>query len=320
MTFVAHADQTDNVPALTVERIFTAWTFEPLPLLLIMVTGGLYIAGVRALHRRGDAWSMWRTTSFVVPGLGSLVVATQSALATYDTTLLSVHMVQHMILSMVAPVFMALGAPVTLALRTLPGRPRRWLLTVLHSKVAAVVASPPVAFVLFVFSPWVLYFSGIYEATLDSDLLHEWMHLHFIVVGCLFFWPLLGLDPVPGRVAYPFRVLTVFATLPFHAFLGVTIMTMNGLIAEEWYRGLGRTWAPTPEDDQRIAGGILWGSGDIIALVIFGLLFAQWVRQSQAEARREDRRLDREEAAAEAAAAARRREDAPDGSRPAPQP
>ena len=294
---MAHADQTDYVPPISVERIFTAWTFEPVPLAMILVTGGLYVAGVRALRHRGDAWSVWRILSFVVPGLGSLVIATQSALATYDTTLLSMHMVQHMLLSMVAPVFMALGAPVTLALRTLPTRPRRWLLAVLHSKVAAVLASPPVAFVLFVFSPWVLYFSGIYEATLESGLLHEWMHLHFVVVGCLFFWPLLGLDPVPGRVAYPFRMLTVFATLPFHAFLGVTIMTMNGLIAQDWYLGLFRTWPPTPEEDQRIAGGILWGSGDVIALVIFAVLFAQWVRQSQAEARREDRRLDREEAA-----------------------
>jgi putative copper resistance protein D len=92
-------------------------------------------------------------------------------------------------------------------------------------------------------------------------------------------------------------MLTVFATLPFHAFLGVTIMTMNGLIAQDWYLGLFRAWPPTPEEDQRIAGGILWGSGDVIALVIFAVLFAQWVRQSQAEARREDRRLDREEAA-----------------------
>ena len=101
------------------------------------------------------------------------------------------------------------------------------LLAVLHSRVAAVLAFPPVAFVLFVFSPWVLYFSGLYEATLRSPLLHDLMHLHFVVVGCLFFWPLLGVDPVPGRVAYPLRMLMVFATLPFHAFLGVTIMTMD---------------------------------------------------------------------------------------------
>jgi putative copper resistance protein D len=304
VTFLAHADQTDNVPALTFERIFTAWTLELVPLVLVALTAGLYLAGRRVLRRRGDHWSVWRTLSFLGPGLGSLVVATQSSLATYDTTLISMHMMQHMLLSMVAPIFMALGAPVTLALRTLPGRQRSWLLSVLHSRVVGVLAAPPVAFVLFVASPWVLYFSGIYEATLRSGLLHEWMHLHFVVVGCLFFWPLVGLDPVPGRVAYPFRLLIVFATLPFHAFLGVTIMTMQGVIASDWYFGLNRDWSPSPADDQRTAGGILWGAGDLVALVIFAVLFAQWVRQSQREAAREDRRLDREEALAREQAAA----------------
>jgi putative copper resistance protein D len=298
VTYFAHADQTDNVPALTFERVFTAWTLELVPLLLIALTAGLYLAGVAALRRRGDRWSAWRSASFLVLGLGSLVVATQSSLATYDTTLISMHMVQHMLLSMVAPIFMALGAPVTLALRTLPRRPRGWLVGVLHSRVARVLVSPPVVFAIFVVSPWVLYFSGVYEATLESGTLHELLHLHFIVIGCLFFWPLLGLDPVPGRVAYPFRMLTVFATLPFHAFLGVTIMTMEGVIAADWYFGLNRDWSPSPADDQRIAGGILWGSGDFVALVIFAVLFVQWVRESQREAIREDRRLDREEALA----------------------
>jgi len=223
-------------------------------------------------------------------------VATSSSLATYDTTLLSTHMAQHMMLSMVAPVFLALGAPITLALRTLPGRSRRVLLSVLHSRLARVVSFPPVAFVFFIASPWVLYFSGWYEATLRSGSLHDLLHLHFVVVGCLFFWPLLGLDPVPGRVAYPFRMLMIFATLPFHAFLGVTIMTMDTLIGGDWYPSLERLWPPSPSADQHIAGGILWASGDLVGLVFFAVLFVQWIRESQREAERVDRRLDREEA------------------------
>ncbi len=290
------------MPAISLGRLFSAWTFEPVAVALVTVTVAVYVSGVVVLRRRGDHWSSWRTASFVGVGMGSLVVATCSSLATYDTTLLSTHMVQHMVLSMVAPVFMALGAPVTLALRTLPQRPRGWLLTVLHSRVAAVLSFPAVALALFIASPWVLYFSGVYESTLRSGALHDLMHLHFVVVGCLFFWPLLGLDPVPGRVAYPFRMLTVFATLPFHAFLGVTIMAMDTLIAADWYRALHRTWPPTPLDDQHLAGGILWGSGDIVGLVIFGVLFVQWVRESQREAARVDRRLDREEAVRRTAA------------------
>src|SRR4051794_27124758 len=143
---------------------------------------------------------------FVGVGMGSFYVATSSGLAAYDTTLLSVHMVQHMVLSMLVPLALALGAPVTLALRTLPRVPRRWLLTVLHSRVAKVLSFPPLTLALYVVTPWALYFSGWYQASLDHVWLHELMHLHLVVVGTLFFWPIVGIDPVPGRVGYPLRM------------------------------------------------------------------------------------------------------------------
>jgi cytochrome c oxidase assembly factor CtaG len=302
---VAHADHGDAVPALTSDRLLSAWVFEPLVVLAVLTIAAIYLGGVAALRRRGDHWPMARTVSFLVGGLGSVVIATCSVLGAYDTVLLSVHMVQHMVLSMFAPVFLALGAPVTLALRTLPAWGRRALLAVLHSRVARVLSFPPVTLALFVISPWVLYFSSWYDATLRSDALHDLLHVHFLVVGSLFFWPLLGLDPVPGRMPYPLRMLAVFATLPFHAFLGVTIMGMKDLIAGEWYLGFDRDWGPTPLADQHTAGGILWGSGDVVGLVFFAVLFVQWVRSSQREAAREDRRLDREEAAAQRAADSR---------------
>jgi len=273
--------------------LLTGWSFEPVLLGVIAVLAGLYLYGVHKLHARGDKWPRGRTVAFVVLGLGSAVIATQSALGTYDTVLLSVHMAQHMILSMVTPLMMALGAPVTLALRTLPARPRKWLLSVLHSRFAKVLCFPLIGFTLFVASPWALYFSGWYDATLRSPELHDLLHLHFILVGSLFFWPLLGLDPVPGRVIYPFRLLMTFLTLPFHAFLGITIMSASKLIAEDWYTSFDRSWPPSPLHDQYIAGGLLWGSGDLVGLLFFGVLFVQWVRESQREARREDRRLDR---------------------------
>ena len=225
------------------------------------------------LRRRGDRWPVGRTFSFVVVGMGVFSFATSSGLGAYDTTLLSVHMVQHMVLSMLVPLALALGAPVTLALRTLPRRPRGWLLVVLHSRVAQVLTFPPLTLTLFVISPWALYFSGWYAASLRSPFVHELMHVHLVVVGSLFFWPLMGVDPVPGRVAYPFRVLLVVLTLPFHAFLGVTIMGQTTLLGGDWYPGLRDgpmgAWLPDPLDDQHLAGGILWGAGDLIGLVFF---------------------------------------------------
>jgi len=287
-----------DLPPFTLGRVFTAWSLDPVLTVLIVWAAGLYLVGVWVLRERGVHWPVGRTLSFVVLGQGTFFFATSSGLGTYDTSLLSVHMVQHMVLSMAVPLFLALGAPVTLMLRTLPTRPRRWLLAVLHSKVALVLSFAPLTFLLFVVSPWALYFSSWYDASLRSVLVHELMHLHLVVVGALFFWPLVGVDPVPGRVAYPFRLLLIVLTLPFHAFLGVTIMSQDTLIGGSWYRALPMTWLPDPAADQHVAGGILWASGDVIALVFLAVLFTQWVRSSMREAVREDRRLDRLEAQA----------------------
>ena len=273
-----------------------------LPSLAIVLTGALYLYGVRRLTSRGDAWPVNRSICFVGLGLGTVAVALCSGLAAYDEVLFGAHMVQHMLLSMVATVFLALGAPVTLALRTLPRRPRQLLLDLLHSRVVGVLSFPLVPWLLFVGSPFALYFSGWYPATLASPLLHDLLHLHFVAVGCLFFWPLLGIDPVPGRVSHPFRMLMLFATLPFHAFLGVAIMSVsdsgNGLLAAQHYLPLvGRA---TAVFQQQVGGGLLWASGDIVGLLFLFVVLLQWMRASEREAAREDRRLDRMDAAARA--------------------
>src|SRR3954462_999109 len=225
------AESVVDLPPFSLARVFTAWELDPVLTVLTVWVAGAYLYGVWRLHERGDRWPVGRTISFVVPGMGGLFFATSSGLGTYDTTLLSAHMVQHMLLSMLVPLFLALGAPVTLLLRTLPAGPRRGLLSLLHSRVAAVLTFAPLTFLLFVISPWALYFTSWYDATLRSVPLHELMHVHLVLVGALFFWPLVGIDPVPGRVAYPFRLLLVVLTLPFPAFLGVTIMSQDTVIA-----------------------------------------------------------------------------------------
>jgi cytochrome c oxidase assembly factor CtaG len=284
------------VPPFGLSRLLTQWELAPVPLVVTVWAVGFYLLGVRTLHRRGDRWPAGRTVMFAGVGMGAFYVATSSGLAAYDTTLLSVHMAQHMVLSMLVPLALALGAPVTLALRTLPPAPRRWLLAVLHSRVARVLTFPPLTLLLYVVSPWALYFTSWYDASLSSAYVHEMMHIHLVLVGALFFWPIVGVDPVPGRVGYPFRMLLVVLTLPFHAFLGVTIMGQETLLGGDHYRALhglpGYGWLPDPLDDQHLAGGLLWSSGDLVGLVLFGVLFAQWVRASMKEAAREDRRLD----------------------------
>ncbi|MGK2874185.1 MAG: cytochrome c oxidase assembly protein [Nocardioides sp.] len=293
-----------DLPPFDLGRIVSEWGLEPVPFVLTVWLGGLYAVGLVTLRRRGDSWPVGRTVAFA-GGTAFFYVATSSGLAAYDTTLVSVHMVQHMVLAMLVPMFLALGAPVTLALRTLPPTPRRWLLAVLHSRVATVLTFPPLTLALYVISPWALYFSGWYEASLRSPFIHEMMHVHLVLVGSLFFWPLLGVDPLPGRMAYPFRLLMAMLTLPFHAFLGITIMDQTTLLGGSWYPDLHAgpmgEWLPDPYDDQHLAGGILWGSGDLVGLSLFAVLFVQWVRSSMKEAAREDRRLDRIEAHATSA-------------------
>lgn len=294
----------ENLPRFDAGAFFSQWGIAPLPLVVTVWGVGLYALGVVTLRRRGDSWPVGRSIAWA-GGMAAFYVATSSGLAAYDTVLLSVHMVQHMVLSMVVPLSLALGAPVTLALRTLPRAPRRWLLALLHSRLAKVLGFPPLAFGLYVLSPWALYFSGWYDASLRSTYVHEMMHVHLVVVGALFFWPIVGVDPLPGRVAHPFRVLLTVMTLPFHAFLGVTIMGQKTLLGGDWYPALHAgpmgSWLPDPYDDQRLAGGILWGAGDLVGVVFFVVLFIQWVRSSMKEAEREDRRLDRLEARARAA-------------------
>jgi cytochrome c oxidase assembly factor CtaG len=282
-------------PEVTPLLLLTESRVDPWLALGLLTVTALYLAGVGTLARRGDRWPVGRTLSFVGLGLGSAAVATMSGLGALDETYFSVHMVQHMVLTMISPVFLALGAPVTLALRTLPRSPRRALLSLLHSRFAAVVVHPLIGWTLFVGSPFALYFSGWYDATLSSRLLHEMLHVHFLVVGCAFFFPLLGVDPIPNRTGYAFRILLVATTLPFHAFLGVAIMGSDRLIAESHYVGV---WGSVDRAlaDQTVGGSLLWASGDLVGLIFLGVLLFQWMRASEREAAREDRRLDRLEA------------------------
>ena len=283
-----------DLPTFGWTTVFTQAELSVPPLVALVLLGGLYAVGVRRLTRRGDHWGTGRPLAFA-GGLLVIAVATLSGLAAYDDDLFGAHMIQHMLLSMVAPILLALGAPVTLALRTLPARGRGWLLGLLHARVVRVLTFPLLPWLLFVGSPFALYLSGWYPATLDSRLLHELLHVHFLLVGCLFFWPLIGVDPVPGRVGHPFRMLMLFATLPFHAFLGIAVMSVkddgSGLIAASHYLPLHGLQGSVFQ--QQVGGGALWASGDLVGLLFLVVVLTQWMRASDREAAREDRRLDR---------------------------
>jgi putative copper resistance protein D len=289
---------------LSPATVLTNAAIDPTAAILTVGAAVLYVGGVRRLARRGRRWSPRRSLSFAM-GIATLLVATQSGLAAYDTLLFSAHVVQHVLLGVVAPFFLALGAPVTLALQASRRHTQVNLLRVIRSRPARTIAHPVVAFVLFSLSLFVLYFSGLYELSLRNEVVHAWTHIHFVVVGSLFFWVTIGLDPVAHRIPYGARLLIVALTVPFHAFLGLALLSTAEPLASAVYG----TAADRPPGidllaDQRAGATVMWLIGDLIGLVAGGIVAVQWFRHEQ----RQTRRLDRELDAADVAASARERD------------
>ena len=265
---------------------------------LALAMVGFYLAGVWKLRKRGDDWSHVRTLVWVL-GWAMVWFVTSSGVGKYAMAMFSVHMVQHMALNMAAPILIVLGAPVTLALRTLrPSRgrgPREWILGVVHSKFAKAVSHPLIALAIYLSSLYVMYFTPMFEWAMRSHAGHLFMLVHFLGAGCLFFWVIIGPDPKPHKLSYPAKVLIFFIALVFHAIFGLTLMLTTEVIAESWYAGLGLEWHTDLLDDQQTGGGIAWAFGEIPALFVLAALIGQWSKSDEREGRRLDRMAQRAE-------------------------
>ncbi|MEU8249533.1 cytochrome c oxidase assembly protein [Nonomuraea sp. NPDC048916] len=286
-------------PPITLANIFSLWWLDLFFALVAAALAGLYAAGVIRLSRRGDSWPLGRTVSWFV-GVVILVFATQSGLARYAKVMFDVHMIEHMTLSMIVPIFLVLGGPVTLALRALRPAvrrgdrgPREWLMTILHSRFVRFVGHPGIATAIFIASTYALYFTPLFASAMEEHLGHIWMTLHFLISGSLFFWVIIGIDPAPHRLPYVGKLLTLFVTMPFHAFFGVALMMTGSLIASGWYEQLGRTWGDSLLQEQQNGGAIAWGFGEIPTLIVLLTIAAQWYKDEERQGRRADRRADR---------------------------
>jgi putative copper resistance protein D len=238
--------------------------------------GALYAVGVRRLARRGRSWPAARWIPF---GAGVTILG---AAAFLPESSFSWHMTQHVLLSMSIPILLALGAPITLALQASSQPTTTTILRVLHSRVASTIAHPVVGWALFGGTLVAYYLSPLFELSLQHAWLHALVHLHFLVIGCLFLWPLVGVDVTPRPIPYGARLLAVFVAVPFHAFLGVTLLTTTTPLAPDVYPSL---------EDQHAAAGILWASGELLTLVVAAIVFAQWWAAEQRSSVRLDRRL-----------------------------
>ncbi|AWW43089.1 bifunctional copper resistance protein CopD/cytochrome c oxidase assembly protein [Streptomyces cadmiisoli] len=282
--------------------LLTEWHFDPLFAFGTAAAALLYLAGVRKLRARGDKWPVGRTISWLA-GLAVTALATMSGLGVYGKVLFSVHMGQHMILAMTVPLLLVLGAPATLALRTLPvardgapDGPREMLLKLLHSRYLRLASHPVVASVLFIGSAFAVYYTSLFATLMRSHLGHLFMTLHFLATGLLFFWVVIGIDPGPRRPPHLGRLFVLILTMPFHSWFSISLMSSSALIGEEWWSLLDRPWVEEPLDDQYDAGAIAWATGDIPVLITTLVLAVQWVRSDRREARRVDRQIERGDA------------------------
>jgi cytochrome c oxidase assembly factor CtaG/putative copper export protein len=283
-------------PELTFARYFTEWNFDLAWVLFCAFGTFFYLAGVRRLRRRGDTWPVYRILLWVL-GMVTLFYVTNGGVNVYEKYLFSTHMLMHMLLAMAVPVLLVPGAPVTLAARAIRKRKdgsrgaREWILLAVHSKPAAILANPLVAAVLFVGSLWVFYYSPIFSWATTDHIGHQWMIVHFLITGYLFVQSLIGIDPVPYRLPYPFRLLLLLGTMAFHAFFGVAIMTGTGLFLADWYGAMG--WGTSAIADQQAGGGIAWSIGELPTIALAITVAIQWSRSDEKETRRSDRNADR---------------------------
>ena len=241
--------------------------------------------------------------AFGIGGLGVLVLATMSFIGVYQGVLFYIRSVQTILLLLVVPLFLALGAPLTLATGALPRLGPR-LDAAVHSRAARLATFPAVTTMVLVLVPFVLYFSPWYAASLQHAPVRELTYLALLAPGFVFFWMFLRVDPVPRAYPYLVGLWVSAAEVVGDAALGLAVLAGQSLLAGAYYRALARPWGPGLRSDQIIGGGVLWILGDLVGLPFLAAQFIRMMREDESEAAAVDAQLDAQEAGPAAAAAA----------------
>ena len=286
-----------EAPNLT--RVLLAYDADGLMLALLIFAVALYIKGVLILSRRGVKWPIGRTIAFAI-GISAVDFATSGGLGVYSRFAFANHMMSHMVLGMIAPIGIVLGAPITLALRTLPQARNKeeWgvrgaFIAILHSKLSRVYTNPVVALAIFDGSLFALYFTPLFGNLMQGHSGHFFMSLHFLLAGILFFQVLIGIDPMPNKIPHLVKIIIIFAAMSIHAFFSISVMSATTLLDNGFFALLERPWATDLLADQKLGGSIGWAMGEIPILLALLATFMQWQRADKNEANRIDRAADR---------------------------
>jgi putative copper resistance protein D len=290
--------------------LLLGWSFDPLvwlPAIVALLAWRHGVGRVARLHP-GRPVPRRRSVSWAI-GVLVVVFALDSGIEHYDTTLFSIHMVQHLLLTLVAPLFLLYAGPITLLLQaSSPETRRRRILPFLHSRVVRFLSFPVVAWLLFAGVMWASHFSPLFDAALEDAWLHRLEHALYLGSALLFWWPVIGPDPSPWRMSPAVKVLYVGLQMPQNTFLAIAIWMAGGPLYPHYVTS-ARSWGPTPLEDQQVAGGIMWLGGDAMFLTAMILLIWAWMRHEERRTVGEDRRVEAERAAIrerEVALAARR--------------
>ena len=283
----------------TLSRVLLGYEADGLMLGLLIFIVALYIKGVVILTRRGDKWPVGRTIAFAL-GISAVDFATSGGLGLYSHFAFANHMMAHMVLGMIAPIGIVLGAPITLALRTLPlGRNqqesgiRGIFIELLHSKLSKFYTNPVVALVIFDGSLFAVYFTPLFGNIMQGHSGHFFMSLHFLLAGFLFFQVLIGIDPLPRKVPHIAKIIVIFAAMSIHAFFSISVMSATTLLDNGYFELLQRPWATDLLADQKLGGAIGWAMGEVPILLALLATFLQWLKADKNEAARIDRAADR---------------------------
>lgn len=273
-------------PPITLHTLLTGWQTNWLTLLALVVELAAlvaYVAGVKRLARKGRRWSRWRTTSFTA-GVVSLVISVQSGLAAYQSSVFTATMLQHVILMNVAPILFALSAPVTLLLQASSRPTQTKVLKVLGSRPAEILTQPIFVALLAYTTMTFYFFTPIYQIALEHPLLLDVIQLHFFLSGCLFWWLIVGLDPIKRRLSYPARLAMLAAGIPVGSILGMVLTGARTSIAPAFQS----------VSNEHTGGGILWVLTELTTLFAMSIIVVQWMHYEEREAIRADRRADAE--------------------------
>jgi putative copper resistance protein D len=279
-------------PAPSFPGVLLEWRMEPIVLLGLVAAAIAWVTLARRVAARhpGHPHPAWRSAAFL-GGLAVLAVALLSPIEAYEGQLFSVHMLQHMLLELVAAPLLLLGAPATLALRAATPSVRARLLAVLHSRLVTVLSFPLLAWVLFAAVNWGWHFSALYDQALETPWLHDLQHLTFLGAALLFWWPVIGADPARWRLPHPVRLFYLFLAMPQNSFLGIALMSAPTALYPHYLTNV-QDWGPTPAVDQSVGGMLMWVGGDGVFLLAMGLVVAAWVRAEDRRTARADARED----------------------------